>query len=89
MQRKIDSATLEMALVGYTAELRKIEEKVTAIRKHLRGGAKIPVVAPAVSDGSGPKRRLSWAARKRIAAAQKKRWREFHAKQKAATGAAR
>jgi hypothetical protein len=77
-----------MALVGYTAELQKIEEKITAIQMHLRGGAKIPVAAPAASDGSGPKRRLSLAARKRIAAAQKKRWRKFHAEQKSATGAA-
>ena len=84
MQRKIDPSILEMALVGYQAELQKIDEKMTAIRKQLGVRVNIPVLASAVSDGSGPKRRMSAAARKRIAEAQKKRWRKFHAQHKGA-----
>jgi hypothetical protein len=81
MQRKIDSATLEMALVGYTAELQKIEEKIIAIRKHLRGRVNITTAATVDSNGSEPKGRMSAAGKRRIAEAQKKRWRKFHAQQ--------
>jgi hypothetical protein len=81
MQRKFDSATLEMALVGYTAELRKIEEKMTAIRKHLHGRVNIATAATVASNGSGRKGRMSAAGKRRIAEAQKKRWRKFHAQQ--------
>ena len=81
MQRKIDSATLEMALVGYTAKLQKIEEKIIAIRKHLRGRVNITTAATVDSNGSEPKGRMSAAGKRRIAEAQKKRWRKFHAQQ--------
>jgi hypothetical protein len=83
MQRKIDPTILEAALVGYQAELQRIDEKMSAIRKHLGGRVNIAALAPAVSsDGSRPKRQMSAAARKRIAEAQKKRWAEFHAMKK-------
>ena len=86
MQRRIDPSILEMALVGYQAELQKIQEKIAAIRKQLGGRVNIPVLAPAVSSGgSRPKRQMSAAGKRRIAEAQKKRWRKFHAKQTATT----
>jgi hypothetical protein len=86
MQKKFDPSILEAALVGYQAELQKIDEKLTAIRKQLGGRVNIPVLTPAVSsDGSRPKRQMSASGKRRIAEAQKKRWRKFHAKQKAAS----
>jgi hypothetical protein len=76
-----------MALIGYLAELQKIEEKMSAIRKQL--GGRVSITSPSFSGGAGPKRQMSAAARKRIAEAQKKRWRAFHAQKKAATGGAK
>jgi hypothetical protein len=69
-----DLSTLRMALVGYQLEKQKIDAKINEIQAKLKGKA---VAAPA--DGTKadtPKRVLSPAARKRIAAAQKKRWAE-------------
>ena len=70
-----DLATLQMALVGYQIEKQKIEDKIRDIQAQLKGKH---VSSPAVGEKAegGPKRILSPAARKRIAAAQKKRWAE-------------
>jgi hypothetical protein len=64
-----------MALIGYEAELRKIDDKIAEIQKQLGGRTKA-VAAPA--DGAKPRRRMSASARKRIVAAQKKRWAAYH-----------
>ena len=77
---QIDQSTLEMALVGYQAELKKIEEAIATIRRQLGGRA---ARLPAAEGASPRKRTLSAAARRRIAAAQRKRWSAFHASQKA------
>ena len=69
-----DLATLEMALVGYQIEKEKIEGKVRDIQSQLKGK---PAVAPA-KTAPVVKRVLSAAARRRISAAQKKRWAEHH-----------
>lgn len=82
----IDIATLQAALVGYHARLEEITTKMAEIRKAL--GTR-PVRQAKGSGGDIPtpftkprkKRHMSAAARKRIAAAQKKRWAAFHAKQ--------
>jgi hypothetical protein len=79
----LDIATLQAALVGYQAEVRKIEEKMAEIRKQL-GGRGSATSNRTAADLPRTKRVLSAAARKRIAAAQKKRWAEHRAKQKAA-----
>ena len=78
MRRQIDGSFLQMALVGYQAEHLKIEEKMAEIRKRL---GKRPAGTLAAGEAA-PKRNISSAARRRIAAAQKKRWQEFHARQK-------
>jgi hypothetical protein len=71
-----DQSMLAMALVGYVVEKKKIEERIKEIRARL-GGGKLAAKASAPEAGEAPKRRkLSKAARKRIAAAQKKRWAE-------------
>jgi hypothetical protein len=72
-----DSSMLEMALVGYEIEKKKIEEKIREIRTQLGGGRSTENVRGPSTNNEPPKRRkLSVAARKRIAAAQKKRWAE-------------
>lgn len=73
-----DPTTLQMALVGYQIEKQKIEDKIREIQGQLRGKR---IALPSDSVGmakrsSGVKRVLSPAARRRIAAAQKKRWAE-------------
>jgi hypothetical protein len=70
-----DLSTLQMALVGYQVEKARIEEKIRELQSALKGKA-IPSVASAAPKTESVKRILSPAARKRIAAAQKKRWAE-------------
>jgi hypothetical protein len=81
-----DLSTLQMALVGYQMERQKIDEKIRQIEAALKGkrGA-TPIAVAAEPKTAGVKRVLSPAARKRIAAAQKKRWAE-HRKKMAAAG---
>lgn len=78
-----DLTTLQMALVGYQMERAKIDEKIREIQSRLGGkrvsaGSAAPAAAPAKTRGG--KRVLSPEARKRIAAAQKKRWAEHRKK---------
>ena len=70
-----DSSTLQMALVGYQVEKEKIEGKIKEIEAQLRG-KQAPVSLTTAKPETKGKRFLSPAARKRIAAAQKKRWAE-------------
>ena len=71
-----DQDMLAMALVGYEVEKKKIEEKIKMIRARI-GGSRLAAKASAPEAGEGrTRRKLSKAARKRIAAAQKKRWAE-------------
>jgi|HubBroStandDraft_6_1064221.scaffolds.fasta_scaffold2583240_1 hypothetical protein len=72
-----DQNILAMALVGYEVEKKRIEERIKEIRAKLGGGRVAAKASPAESQSGAPKRRkLSKAARKRIALAQKKRWAE-------------
>jgi hypothetical protein len=68
-----------MALIGYQAELSRIEQKMAEIRR-LVGGQVTPVAAKKAAT----KPALSASARARIAAAQKKRWAEYHKSKEAA-----
>jgi len=82
-----DLTTLQMALVGYEIEKKKIDEKIKEIKAQLgRRGASLAVAA--VSDAPAPrKRNLSADARRRIAMAQKRRWAEHRRKAAAAKSA--
>ena len=71
-----DVTTLQMALVGYQIEKQKIEDKIGQIQAQLKGKRVAISSAAAAKKGAGTKRVLSPAARRRIAAAQKKRWAE-------------
>jgi hypothetical protein len=78
-KRKEDLVMLEMALIGYQQQKLKIDEKIHEIEARLKGKSSAVAAAPAkkaVGRPKGVKRVLSAAARKRIGAAQKKRWAE-------------
>lgn len=81
-----DLTTLQMALVGYQIERQKIDDKIREIETQLRG-RRGPASSPSAvtKRASGTRRVLSPAARRRIAAAQRKRWAE-HRKRLAQSG---
>lgn len=77
-----DPAFLSAALEGLEIQKQRIEEQIRQV-KAMIGRRRVPTAAPAlnltaVASAPRKKRILSAAARKRIAAAQKKRWAEFH-----------
>jgi hypothetical protein len=74
---KLDNSLIEAALVGYQEELKQIDEKMKALRQriHQAGGNG----AKGETAGTEKKSRLSPAARRRIAAAQRKRWAAYKA----------
>jgi len=76
---------LQMALIGYQHQKQQIDEKIHEIEARLKGKSSAATAAPATAAGkpSRVKRTLSASARKRIGAAQKKRWAE-HRKRLAA-----
>ena len=82
-----DLNTLQMALVGYQMERAKIDEKIREIQARLGGkrmSASPSGAGSAHAKAKGGRRVLSPEARKRIAAAQKKRWAEHRKKMAAA-----
>jgi hypothetical protein len=74
---RVDNAILQAALVGYTAELDKINAAMAAIRKEL-GLHGTRAAAPAGGDRAKPKHHISAAGRRAIAEAQRKRWAAVH-----------
>jgi hypothetical protein len=75
-----DTQTLKMALIGFRIEREKVQARIHEIEKRL-GGRMTQSEPPAAAP---KRRRMSAAARKRIADAQKKRWAAFHDAQKPA-----
>jgi hypothetical protein len=73
-----DRTTLQMALVGYEVERQRLEGKIREIQSQL--GHAVGRPAAAGKEGAPKKRVLSASARKRIAAAQRKRWAEHRKK---------
>jgi len=69
-QTTTDTSLLEAALIGYEQLKRNVEEKIAGIRQQLGTGGATAGSEP-VQTGRRP---LSPAARRRIAAAQRKRW---------------
>ena len=84
-----DTTTLEAALVGLELKKTEIDGLISKIKKQLGGkssSASAASSAPAAAKGKGAprkKRVLSADARKRIAAAQKRRWAEHRKAQSA------
>jgi hypothetical protein len=71
-----------MALIGYQMERQKIDERIRQLEARVGGkrAAASTGPAPAPAKTKTVKRVLSPEARKRIAAAQKKRWAEHRKK---------
>ena len=69
-----NSSLLEAALEGLELQRQRIDEQIQQVRSLL---AKRRPAAATNETGATRKRQLSPAARKRIAAAQKKRWAEY------------
>jgi hypothetical protein len=70
-----------MALVGYQHEKQKIDDKIRELQAQLKGRhVTLPSAAAEKQATAAPKRILSPDARRRIAAAQKKRWAEHRKK---------
>jgi hypothetical protein len=70
----MDSAILEMAIIGYQNELNKLSARIAEIRRQLVPHDGFGPKVAADTDHSGPRRKLSASARARIAAAQRARW---------------
>jgi hypothetical protein len=86
MAKQFPVSTLEMALIGYETELRRIVEAIQEIRNQLK--QRTGRTAAGVEGGAPKSRRpMTAAAKRRIALAQKKRWAAFHARAKAKTPA--
>jgi hypothetical protein len=83
---KIDSSILEAALIGYQHQRDAIDARIAEIRRQIDGE---PPQASASEADAPTKRVVGAAGRKRMAAAQRKRWAEIRARQAAAEKAAR
>ena len=70
----VDRTLLEAALYGYERQRDEIEAKIAEIRSHMSGTKPAAVAA---APGQPKKRVMNAAARRRIAAAQRKRWAEY------------
>jgi hypothetical protein len=82
---KLTNEILTAAIAGYEQQKRDIDERVAALRQMLHSNGTVPA-APATNG----RRPMSAAARKRIAAAQRKRWATVRASEpKTAAEAAR
>jgi hypothetical protein len=78
----IDKSLLTAALEGLELQKQRIEEQIQEVKQQL--GAKA-APAPSTASAKKPRKRvLSAVARKRIAAAQKKRWAEYRKKKQSA-----
>ena len=71
-----DTSLLQAALIGYQAELTRIQQAMADIRRQLGTGAGTEGAQPAHK-----RKPLSKTALKHIRDAQKKRWAAFHAKE--------
>jgi hypothetical protein len=73
-----DVSLLSAALEGLEAQKQKIEEQIQQVQSMLgRPRGRRPAATRAKPEKARPERRLSKAARKRIALAQKRRWAEY------------
>lgn len=87
-RRAIDPKVLEAALVGLEFKRERLDEQIAEVRR-LVAGRSPSKAATAPAETVRKKRRMSEAALKRIAAAQKKRWAEWRKRRKAANAEAK
>lgn len=77
-----DRETLQMALAGYKLTRDQLDEKIAGLKRQLAAGNGRAGRSAALrlAQERPARKPLSKAARERIAAAQRKRWKEFNAK---------
>jgi hypothetical protein len=84
MPKTADANMLQMALIGYEAERQKIQDKIAEIRARLDGRSGRATSPKAGAAVPRTRRKMSAAARRRIAAAQRLRWIEYRKKKQKA-----
>jgi hypothetical protein len=72
-----NESLLEAALEGLRNQRSRIDEQIAEVERMLGRRGRVASTVPHTVGAPGKKRQLSPAARKRIAAAQKKRWAEY------------
>jgi len=83
MPTKRDTEIFVAAIAGFEEQMKRLNARIAELRQMLN---------PSATDGSAPapvKRRMSTAARARIAAAQRKRWAEARRQSGAASSGIR
>jgi hypothetical protein len=80
---RLDDETLQAALIGYQHELSVIVRKIAEVRARL-GGRYDAAFTEGAAEPAPKKRTMSEAAKRRIAAGQKKRWAAIKAQREAA-----
>lgn len=80
MPQKLTAEIIYAAIEGFESQKRRIDAQIDELRQLLNGGQAVHTTA---TESTQPRRKMSTAARKRIAAAQKARW----AKARAEAGA--
>jgi hypothetical protein len=69
--QKLSPEIIQAAIEGFESQKRRIDEQIAELRQMLKGDHTAPSRA---AESTRPRRTLSAAARKRIAAAQRARW---------------
>ena len=77
--KRLDPAVLQAALKGLESQRQRVDQQMAQVRSRLRPAPrKRAATAQATAK---PRPRMSFAGRRRIAAAQRKRWAESKARQ--------
>src|SRR5580704_3275203 len=74
MPTTLDNEILAAAIEGFEAQKARLDARIAEIRQKLSGGASEAPASSAAPASGRKRRKMSAAARKRIADAQKKRW---------------
>jgi hypothetical protein len=75
MPTTFDREILAAAIEGFEAQKTRLDARIAEIKQKLGGGvSEAPVSSTAAPEAGRKRRKMSAAARKRIADAQKKRW---------------
>ena len=77
IQRRLSPELLEAALAGLERRLSEVDQSIVQVKRLLRSGR-----GPAASEpakAARPRRKMTVAAKKRIAEAQRRRWAAFRA----------
>ena len=86
MLKKLNDEIARAAIEGFTAQKAHLNQRIAELREMLNGGPAQPAAAPETAPRKG--RKMSAAARRRIATAQRARWANIRGESKPAAPAA-